>query len=67
MLEMREGDAAPEPDETQGTGVQAPEATVNCPYCDAFIPDEKVATGICMSCFNALPTELDDCYGPGAR
>ena len=37
-----------------------PEAdtSVTCPYCGRFVPDEKVATGICAACWNALPSEL---------
>lgn len=66
-----QGDATARDDETldgSKTDRKREEAPqVNCPNCDSLIPDEKVATGICPSCWNALPSELDDCYGPGAR
>lgn len=68
--EVREGPSTGLDQAANGSqaGAESEEAPqVNCPYCDNWIPDEKVATGLCPSCFNALPSELDACFGPRAR
>jgi transposase len=37
-----------------------PEAdtSVTCPNCGENVPDDKVAGGICVVCWDALPSEL---------
>ena len=70
MLELQ-GDTARVDDETAdrpeaaATGEEA--STVICPSCGSYVPDEKVSTGLCTTCWDVLPSELDSCYGPGAR
>jgi len=70
MLEMPEPTTTRPDETTDGSqaGAESEEAPqVNCPHCDNWIPDEKVATGLCPSCYNVLPSELDACFGPRAR
>ena len=67
MLEMPVGptagdNEAPNSGEAEAQGEEAAELT--CPHCGAYIPNEKVATGICNTCWDSLPSELEDCYGP---